>query len=124
MVRVATLSPQIRRKYMLATESGAFHALPAIKPDTDNTEKLSLTDTTARTSAALSTTEASIYRFIPTADCYINIGDSSITSTTSKMLLKAGVSEYFVVAKDEYVSGITAATADLFITKAITASIS
>jgi hypothetical protein len=92
----------------VATEYGRESALPAINPDTDNTVNVSVSSAgSTRTSTALSTTSSNLYRFISTVDVYINKGDSSVVSSTTKMLLKANIEYYYVVDKDEYVAGRT-----------------
>jgi hypothetical protein len=89
------------------TAFSAFgEALPVGKPLTSSSVNLSIGAASVRTGAALSTTENIVARLLASDFCFVNIGDSSVTATTSHMLLAPGQEHHFIVNKDQFVSCI------------------
>lgn len=88
------------------TEFSAFgHALPIGKPSPEDSVNIAIGASAVRTASALSASDGS-YRFLPTDDCYVTFGNSSVDADTTHMVLIAGQEYYFVVGAGLYVSCI------------------
>lgn len=77
------------------------------RPRTNRT--VAYTGTSARTSAGISAQIRAV-RLVATTDCFVAIGNSAVTATTSDMLLPALTPEYFTLGEGDYVAAIQSAT--------------
>jgi hypothetical protein len=60
------------------------------------------TDSSAKSAAI----EAEVVRLIATSDCYVKFGDSDVAATSSDMLLKGSLAEYFTLGGRKYIAAI------------------
>jgi hypothetical protein len=81
------------------------------------TQKASFTATSARITNAVGDF-VNVVRLIATQDCFVKIGQGSISATTSDVFLKANEAEYFRCHPGEKVAAIrSSADGDLYITE-------
>jgi hypothetical protein len=81
------------------------------------TQKASFTASSARITNAVGD-YINVVRLIATQDCFVKIGQGSISATTSDTFLKASVAEYFRCHPGEKVAAIRlSADGDLYVTE-------